>query len=145
VFRIIKVFVGGVPYAAQDEETVLLVDDNQLYQRGEGIFYITYSAAGVESLGLRPAVSAGTTITAVCILRPPTMTADADEPAVPPEFRRAIVDYACAIALGSIEDAVELRAFHQQEFERARSELGALRNMKVGQGPRQLRVKGIHV
>lgn len=145
IYRILKVFVGGYVYSPQDEESIVRQKVNEIWRRGNGTFWLSFDEVGAESLSIYPTATEDDEIVVLSIVRPALLENDDDEPsACPREFQRGIVDYAAAIALGSVEDAVDLRAFHMQEFERALAGLAALRNSRVGQGPRQVRVQGIH-
>src|SRR5687767_2053245 len=70
VYDIRQVFVGGKFYGYQDEKTVRRIEDSALTLRGNGIFWQTYSEAGVEGIGLYPTPETGTEIYMICVVRP---------------------------------------------------------------------------
>lgn len=145
VYDIRQVFVGGRPYGYQDEKTVRRIEDTALTLRGNGIFWQTFNADAEEGIGLYPTVEEGTAIAVIAVVRPEPLTEDEDVPsAVPPEFRRGIIDYAAAQSY-NVEDNVELRSFYQTEFDRTVSELKQMRLTRVQSGPVQVRVVGVHV
>jgi hypothetical protein len=66
-------------------------------------------------------------------------------PVVDESSHRAIVDYAAALAFGSIEDNPDLRDSYDQQFERRLADLRRLRRSRTGRGPRTMKVVGYHV
>jgi hypothetical protein len=149
VYRILRLSVNGLPFYPTDEETIQDYTAGDAYYRlpsGSGWYYLTYDSAGAERVSLYPSpTTAGHSIIARAVLRPNLLTADADEPLVPYEYCRYIIEYAKSIAYGSVEDSQDLQAFYRGEFDRGVAELRALRNSKRGRAPVSAKVVGIHV
>lgn len=145
VARPLKLYVNGLPgWEPSDEETALRLASNDLYLRARGIWYISYSSAGAESIVLYPTPDeAGQSISLVAVVYPTEMSTDASSPASPADFNRYLLAYAKGTALGEIEDAAELQAFHMTQFEEGVARLRARRTSRVGHGPIQARIAGV--
>lgn len=145
LYRGLRLAVNGVPYYLSDEEDAEQLTRGQRNAGSTGIYYTQFDSSGVESYALYPVPTVdGYAVNLTYVYRPAEMDDDADEPAIPSEFHRALVDYARGVAYGSLEDHAELEAFYLDKFARAVAELKALRVMRAGRGPAQMRVQGIH-
>lgn len=144
IYRVLKVYVSGYRYLPGDEETVKRFKNGELWLTADGVFYPKFDSSANEALGIYPAFEKGD-IEITAVVRPALLTSDSSVPtACPPEFRRGIVEYAAALALSGLEDDAEQFQGHMSEFERYRQGLEALRNTRMGDGPRQVRVIGEH-
>lgn len=144
VRRPLEVAVGGYPRTNSDQQSIRDIRNGDLDYTGRGFWYIAYASDGTRKLGIYPTAATGTEIAVLSLLEPPEMTADDDEPAVPSDFRGAIVDYVAMVALGGVEDAIEDRIFHRDEFNRQVERLAAYaREIEGGDGVAQIRVRGV--
>lgn len=145
VYRVLKVWVNDQFFIPQDQQTAERMKSNELWNRGHGLWWIEFDQAAEESIGLYPKPDQGEMVVQA-VVRPALLVDPDDEPvACPPEFRRAIIDYAAGVGLGGLEDDLESRQFHTEQFELARAQLRGLRYSKAGSGPRQVRVVGVHL
>lgn len=146
VYRIIRLGVNGSPFDLASAEDIERLSIGELQLRGDGVYELSFSATNDEQVTIYPTPSTdGYSISALVVERPALMDDDADEPVVPPEYHRAIVDYARGIAIASGEDVPDERAIYMQSFDRAVESLRRLRNSKGRRGVSQVRVVGIHV
>jgi hypothetical protein len=148
VNRVLKVKINGKPLLPADEETVdqIKADDLRLASGAHGLYWLSFNASGVESVSVYPTpglTDVGLSLIANCVVYPAVMDDDNDPPAVPTDFHRAVRDYAAAKAYGFREDNIELRAFHDQEFENAVERLRRLRFARVGRGHTRMRIEGV--
>jgi hypothetical protein len=144
IHRVRKLKVDGTPYLASSEEQVDELKQNWKSLRCAGVYWISFDGDAAESVSLYPLpTQAGLSIKALCSVYPAILVNDDDEPQVPCEYRRAIVDYAAALAYGYQEDNPELRGFHEDEFNNAVAGLRRLRTAKQAAGPVQVRVAGM--
>lgn len=145
VYKILEVHVGGIPFSPTDEETIRRFEDDQLVRRTTGLWWISFTDSGTEQISLHPTPSkAGDEILALSIVVPANLVNNADTPVVPDGFDHAIISYAAARAYEGLEDNPEQSQFHQAFFDRKVDELTRLRLGRVGRGPRQVRIQGIH-
>jgi hypothetical protein len=142
VARIRKLYVNGRQFVPIDEAQATKLKLNDLLLRSYGAYWLSFQDA-VESVSLYPAPStADLPIMATVALYPPDLIEDEQEPIVPNDYRRAIVDYAAALAYGYQEDNPELRVFHMDEFDKAVAKLRRHRYTRGAAGPVQMRVTG---
>ena len=140
----LKVTVAGLPYTNTDQAALDSYRLGRTYIPGDGAWWINYGATAARSIGITPATDGGT-ISVLGIVTPATMTADADQPIVPPDFRQAIVDYVSAISLGAQEDLIEDRVFHRDEFERQVIRLrGLAMEIEEGDATGNVQLAGVH-
>jgi hypothetical protein len=141
--RILEVIVDGDEYLRGTASQARQLEAGNFYLNGaEGIYYLANNAAGDEALAIWPKPdTAGLTIVARAVIEPVELTGT-DEPKVPPRFRRAIVDYAAAMAFATQEDNPELRSYYQQEFDVRVSRLKQLRLSREGGGVVQMAIEG---
>lgn len=129
VARILEVAVDGREYSASDRNEIARLDTDStvaLLRGVNGLWWNSYSASAAKQVGIYPTPDAGSSISALCILRPPILSADEDVPVVPEEYRNAIIDYVAAIYYGNVEDNADLRSFYQDTFDRKVAELRRL-------------------
>lgn len=131
VYRILTLRVNGEAYKPSNEQEADEVFAGRAYLNVAGLYWNSWGSANERQISIYPTVAAGTSIQARVIERPPLMDDDADEPVVPPEFRQAIVDKACAIAFGSVEDNPDLRTYYEDAFDR---KVGELRRLTFSAG-----------
>lgn len=143
--RILSLSVAGNTYAPTDHESVLSLRAGRLVLRTDGVWWLSYESDGTRKISLYPTPgTAGVSILAECVVEPAELVNDADEPAVPSDFRQALVDYVASLTLGRQEDDPEARELHQAEFERQVQRLSELANMQEGDGPIQAQIAGVH-
>lgn len=126
--RILNLSVAGLRFEPSDRLTVDRLRDSTLYLNPmlDGVWWLSWSAANARQVSLYPAPAGGLEISALVIERPALMSADADEPVVPSEYRQAIADYASGQAFAAQEDNLDARAFYQEAFDRAVADLRRL-------------------
>ena len=144
IYRIIELSVDSKPWASGDVETVQNVIAGQARMRARGIFYTTFGSDGTEQISLyRPPDAAGLDILAVVVYTPADLEEGSDEPPLPAQFHRAIVDYAASQALTDPQDQ-ERKDEHTTRFEVAVERLMGLRNSRQSRGPVLMGISGIH-
>ncbi len=154
VHSLLRLKVNGVPWAPGSEEDADRVESNIATLRtpnGGGMYFPTFGATNIEKVELYPVPeTAGLSILARAVEYPPTLvtgTAAAGQStttAFPDEFDRALEHYVAAHALGGEEDNLEGHQFHMTKFDEKALQLKRLRNSRIGRGPRQLKVFGVH-
>jgi hypothetical protein len=133
----------------------LLVSTEDLWALQSGDAW-TYGAAGVfaanfESdtdpvIELFPAPStSGYEITALCAVLPSDLTTSPDAtPKVPIDMHQAIVDGAIGLGLLRVFERSDLAQPYEARFREAVDKLHRRANSRIGSGPRQFKVAGVH-
>lgn len=142
VHKPLSLYVDGYLYTPADERVIRQIETGELRQRAFGFWWISFTSSGVEQVSLYPTPSSAVDLTLLAVVYPDEMTDDTDEPAVPSDFHRAVVDYIAAISLGGSEDNFELRLSYQEQFERQVGRLRRHRLSRTGRGPVEMRIAG---
>lgn len=138
------VTVAGLDYTPADPSSARAIKLGRRDLTGDGVWWIDYEA-GVRKLGIYPTAATGSSITMLAVVTPDILSDPTDEPPVPWDFRKAIVHYCRAIALGFSEDDPEGQEVGFGEFERQVVRLRQLVvEIEAGDGPIQVMVSGIH-
>lgn len=125
--RLLSVWVNSLPYRRVDPEQQLEIAQGDRALRDYGIYWISFTSAGVEQVSIYPAPTvAGQSIIGRVVVEPTALSSGTDIPTVPARFHRAIVDYAAARGFELQNDA-DSQASYQAAFDAAVADLTALR------------------
>lgn len=145
--RILKLFVNGNPYYPTDDEQVALIRSSNLRYSvplGSNLYWLEGDEDGLDQVALYPApTQADLSVSCFYVRRPTALEVDEDQALTPPDYDRAILDYATAIALASIEDEKATRDEYLLDFVRRAEDLRRLRNSRIGRYPMRLKIAGV--
>lgn len=111
----------------------------------DGAFAPSYGAEGAISIELFPGPTAdGAEITAILNAKPPALVADTDEPIIPAAYHVGIVWGAVATGLLLVDEDQQAAQSFEGKFEKVKAELTRRKNKRVGSGPVQIQVAGVH-
>ena len=141
VAEVLAVYLDGLPLGQGDEEQVAVIGTDT-YLRARGIWYLADNAAGAQVVGIHPMPeTGGSTLTARCVVYPTEFAADGAF-RVPPDYRRALINYVRYVSLGSSEDdssRSEYAAEYESEVERLRRH----RITRAGRAGAKMRIRGV--
>lgn len=145
VARPLRLWLNGFAYDPSDEDTVRRIEAGELRLRSRGLWWVSHSAAGAESISVYPTPSeAGQEITLLAVVYPASqMTVETDTPNVPADFHRYLLNYVRAISLGESEDAADLEELHLSKFDEGVARLRQRRISRAGRGPTMVRISGV--
>jgi hypothetical protein len=126
-----------------DREAFYSVRTNRYDARAPGVFTIEYSDTSFELLIAPPPDDdhVGENLTLTYIYRPADLTVPADEPELPGEFHRHIVDYAKGQAYGIGKDDAELATFYSTRYSVGLERLRRLRATVRGANERDVMIE----
>jgi hypothetical protein len=147
VERIRVLSVGGARYVRIGAEQMLDLKAGRLGlgEGTDGAFAPSYGSDGTISLELYPGPTvAGAVLTAILNAEPPALTADTDVPVIPLAYHVGIVWGAVATGLMLVDEDQQAAQGFETKFEKVKAELTRRKNKRVGAGPVQIQVAGIH-
>lgn len=136
VYQPLHFYVDGLPYEQGDEDMVSRINtDTSLQVRG--IWYLPTET----TLAIYPLPAGGESLLATCVVYPTEFTASGAFH-VPPDSRRALLNYVRYVSLGSSEDDSS-RIDYAQEYEAELERLRRRRISRVGRGGAKMRIRGV--
>lgn len=136
----LAIYLDGLPLEQGDEEQVAGIGTDY-YLRARGIWYLADNADGEQVIGINPMPeTGGSTLIAVAVVYPTEFAANGDF-AVPPDYRRALVNYVRDIALGSGEDSSDSTSAQKYEAEVER--LRRHRITRAGRAGAKMRIRNV--
>lgn len=145
--RLRTIAIGGLRYTRVGAEQMLDLKSSRLGLAidSDGAYATSYGSDGTISLELFPGPTvAGASITAILNAEPPALVADTDVPVIPAAYHVGIVWGAVATGLMLIDEDQQSAAGFEQKFENVKQQLARRRNKRMGSGPVQIQLAGVH-
>lgn len=140
-----ELLVAAVPYQRTSTRSLYRLRTGQLARNtSDGVFAPTFSSAGVESIDLYPAPEeSGLAITGLAAMKAVTLTGT-ETPGIPEDLHPGLRDGAVATGLSLTEERHDSAQVFQARFDAMVAELTRRKNSRIGSGPTQVMVAGIH-
>lgn len=142
--------IGTSEYSRVGARTLIGLKSGRLRMRlgqGEaGVFGPAFTSAGVPAIELYPEPeTAGQDLAALVAEEPAAFSSDSDVPAIPAHLHRYIVYGAIAELLSIDSERFQEADRYEAMFEQGIAKLRAYKTSRVGSGPAQIKVVGVHV
>jgi hypothetical protein len=142
--RILRLWADGKQLDQSSESEARSVALGNQILNSDGLYWISFDAAGVEKVSIYPAPTEdGLLIEVELVPEPAPLANPTDTPKLPKRFHRAIVDYAASEAYAANGDQ-DRQVYFQQRFEGKVADLSILRNSRQGRGVVQMQVENWH-
>lgn len=147
-----KVLIGSAPWGRASQEDIFDVRAGRARLSGEGgVFAPYYSDDGLAN-GIRlfpTPESSGASILGLCALMPvdlviPSVSGSDSAPVIPDDFEDELLSGTIATGLLRIDERPDLAGVFETKFQGAIEGLRRRVNSRVGGGPVQAQIKGIH-
>jgi hypothetical protein len=145
--RLRLIAVGGLLYTRVGVEQMMQLKTDRLglSADADGAYAPSYDASGTISLALFPGPTvAGAELVGILNAEPPALVAEADTPVIPEPYHVGLVWGAVATGLMLVDEDQQSAAGYEQKFEKVKAELTRRKNKRVGSGPVQVQIAGIH-
>lgn len=156
--------VGGTQYAVPDDVVdvrmvrvglsmpYVRMSTEELWEAQAGIRFVTpagrrafapnFTTAGDPVIEVWPA-SGGVTLEAMCAITPLPLTL-ADAPKIPADYHGALADGMIGLGLHRIYERHSAAAPYDTKFSNMKKKLGGRGKSRIGSGPIQAKIKGVH-
>lgn len=136
---------GSRQWLLVSTEDLWALQDGSAWTRGApGVFAPNFESDGGPVIEMFPApTTSGYEITALCAVLPADLTVDAT-PKVPVDMHQPLVDGAIALGMQRVFERSDLAAPYEGKFQGALDKLKRRANSRIGSGPRQFKVAGVH-
>jgi hypothetical protein len=139
--------VGGLLYTRVGVEQMLQLKSSRLAldAAADGAYAPSYGADGTISVELFPGpTTSGATLLAILNAEPAALVNDTDVPVLPAPYHVGLVWGATATGLMLIDEDQQSAAGYEAKFEKVKAELQRRKNKRVGSGPVQVQIAGVH-
>jgi hypothetical protein len=145
--RLRLIAVGGLLYTRVGVEQMMQLKTDRLglSADADGAYAPSYDASGTISLELFPGPTVdGAELVGILNAEPPALVAETDTPVIPEPYHVGLVWGAVATGLMLVDEDQQSAAGYEQKFEKVKAELTRRKNKRVGSGPVQVQIAGIH-